>query len=196
MADLVAQNDVDDRSALLIAHARQLVPDQRARIEPARLKRARHQRQPRQQVLARALGHVPEPVMRRKIAIIVTQTRQVRLKQPEMEGLFARHAGPVPVKRYRQTRKPPDSIEREVNGIELDMRQRMQENGTPFDGGDAAVAQLGGRHEHRARWPARDQPGRRQRRIGVEGDLRGHRVQNGVLVLPGRAGECLQRQLS
>ena len=120
----------------------------------------------------------------------------MRLQQLEMTRLFLRNDDPFPIKRLRQIGKPPHRVQRKIDGIELNVRKRVQQNGAPFGRADAAIAQLRGRHQHRLARPARDRLDGLQRCVRVERKLGGHRRQNAALALPGVAGERLKGTLS
>ncbi len=105
VADLVVQDAVDDRGAGRVAGAEQLRLDRRRGVEPARLERARHQRDARQHVAARAFGHLPQRRMRREVAVREAEPVQVVAQQREVQRLLARDAGPVAVERVGQCRR-------------------------------------------------------------------------------------------
>ena len=69
MTDFVAQNHVENRRRRVIARLQQARADRRRGVEAARLERARHQRHAREHVAAGALAHIPQAVVRGKIAV-------------------------------------------------------------------------------------------------------------------------------
>ncbi len=128
MTDFVAQDDVQDRGRIRVSCGQQFVAHRRRSIQSACLERARHQRQPRQRIVAGLFGHLPQAVVRREVAVVVAQCLQVRPQQLEVQRLLACHANPLPVERDWQSVKAPDHIQRQVDGIELDMGQRMDQH--------------------------------------------------------------------
>jgi hypothetical protein len=148
MADLVAQDDVDDLGTARIAGRQQLGPDPRRRVQAARFQRAWHQRQARQQVVARAARHLPQAVVRGKVAIGMAERGQVVAQQLEVQRLLARHAQPLAIEGIGQPGKAPADVQRQVDGIQLDVRQCMQQGGAPQRAGHRALFELRVRHLH------------------------------------------------
>ena len=97
--------------------------DRRRGIQSARLQGARHQRQPRQQVVPGLVCHFPQAVMGREIAVVVAQRLQVRTQKLEVQGLLARDADPLAVERLGHAGEAPDDVQRQVDGVEFDVRQ-------------------------------------------------------------------------
>ena len=176
MADFIAQNHIQNRHRVQVAHLAQLGLNAGRDVQPARFQRARHQRQPRQQVVGGALGHVPQAVVSRKIPVLVAQGVQVGVQQLKMLGFFLRHAQPVAVKRLGQAGKAPDDVQRQVNGVEFDMRQRVDQRGAAFLRAQAALGQLAGRNQL---WAGRSAGQRRRRGEGKLGAAGCGKVQRG-----------------
>jgi hypothetical protein len=60
------------------------------------------------------------------IAVAAIERCQMGGKQRKVRRLFRRHARPVPVESHGHSRKTPYSIERKVDGVEFDVRERVQ----------------------------------------------------------------------
>jgi hypothetical protein len=83
-------------------------------------------------------------------------TSSAVLSQREMQGLLARHLEPVAIETRRHAGKTPRGIQREVDRVEFDMAQGMNHRRPPRRGAQGAAAlHLLGRHQFRARGPAR-----------------------------------------
>lgn len=80
------------------------------------------------------------------IGVAVTQRCEMRVQQLEMQRFFVRHPQPIGVIRQRHADKPVGGVEREVDRIEFDMRQRMYERGAPGQRVGAATRYLLRRH--------------------------------------------------
>ena len=169
MADLVGQDDIQYCRALGIADVVQFVADHGRGIQPARLQRARHQRQPRQQVATGALSHVPQAVVRGEIAIDMAQAGQALVQQLEVIGLFASHAQPVQVKRRRHAGETPDDVQRQVDRVEFDMRQRVQQRARPSGEAGERCRSCCGDTSRRAGRPGSARVGSRRRSVSTMG---------------------------
>jgi hypothetical protein len=106
--------------------------------------------------------------MRREVAVGEAEAMQVIAQQREVQRLLAGDAGPVAVVGVGQSVEAPDRIERQVDRVQLDVRDRMDQRRAAFGGADAALADLRMRHDQRPRRPAGDagRLGDRTRRIG------------------------------
>jgi hypothetical protein len=142
MADLVALDDGEDLDHAQIIRGPELVDDQRRGIEPARFQHARHQRHAHQRVVRGFQRHVPQPVVRGEVAVGMAQRRQMPVQQIEMQRLLVRHPQPVGVIRRRHAGKAVGGVERQVDRVEFDMRQRMNQRGAPGQGVGAAARHL------------------------------------------------------
>ena len=131
MADFIAQNHIQNRHRVQVAHLAQLGLNAGRDVQPARFQRARHQRQPRQQVVGGALGHVPQAVVSRKIPILVAQGVQGGRSAAENARLLPAPRPASRGKTRRQAGKAPDDVQRQVNGVEFDMRQRVDQAARP-----------------------------------------------------------------
>jgi hypothetical protein len=176
VADLVAQDDVEDLAGAPVARAHELGLDRRGGIEPARLQRARHEGYAREHVVPRLLRHLPQRVVRGEVAVGEAQRAQVIAQQLEVERLLACHLQPVAMERLGQAGEAPCGVEREVDRVELDVRERMQQRGPALGRAHRALGELRVRHQHGPRGPARDGSGRavagvRRRQHVVRPDL-------------------------
>ncbi|MCY1249969.1 hypothetical protein D9M72_635540 [compost metagenome] len=102
------------------------MPYLRRDIQAACFQRARHKRKPRQQVALRLLGHFPQTVVGGKISIGVAQLLQASREQVKVRGFLERYRTPVLVERLGHVRETPHDVQRQIDGIEFDMRQGMQ----------------------------------------------------------------------
>jgi hypothetical protein len=114
VADFVAQDHVEDRGGRIVACLHEPCADRRRRVEPARLERARHQRHPREHVVAGPLAHFPQAVVCREIAVCVTELGEPPAQQREMMGLFRGDLQPVRVERLAASRR--SAIRRRARG--------------------------------------------------------------------------------
>ena len=170
MADLVAQDDLQYGDTFHITNRPQLVHDRRRRIQPTRLQHTRHQRHARQQVMRCTTRHVPQPVVRGKITISENQRGETLAHQTEVIGLLRRYLDPVIVKSPRLRVKTVHAVERQVDRVEFDMRDRVQQRGMTFTMSCLAPRELGRRDELRPRRTAR----RTQRLVDIG---RRHQIQ-------------------
>ncbi|SPA24237.1 hypothetical protein CBM2637_A120197 [Cupriavidus taiwanensis] len=187
VADLVAQDDVDDGRGGMVAGAGQPRAHRRRRVEPARLERARHQRHARQYVAGGLVGHLPQAVVGREIAVGGAERGEMVGQQREVVRLFIGHAQPVAVIRGRHAGKAPGRVQRQVDGIELDMAQRVDHRRASGRGLQrAAPLDVLGRHQGRPCRSARD-------RVGGPGMDRLARFQGGIGQRHHMAIKCARR---
>ncbi len=90
--------------------------------------------------------------MRIEIAIGKTKRAQVRIEQRKMQRLFGRDLQLVAIEFARHAGETPDGVQRKIDCIELDMRQRMNQCSTAFDRIHSALANVARRHQ---RWTRR-----------------------------------------
>jgi len=72
-------------------------------------------------------------------------------------GFLGRHAQPVEVIRPRHAREAPDRVQRQVDGVELDVADRVDQDGAPLGRGGRAAPDL--------------RVGQEERPFGVAGQL-------------------------
>ena len=77
--------------------------------------------------------------MRRKIAVGIAEFGQVRVQQLKVQGFLTRNLQPVEVKGFGHAVKTPQHIKRQVDGVALDVGQRMQQAGPTFWRADGAA---------------------------------------------------------
>ena len=149
VANLVAQDDVEDGRCRLVPGGSKLGPDRRRGIKAARLQRPRHQGESGQQVTAGPLGHLPQGVVGREVAIAMTEGLQVPGQQGEMQRFLSCDPGPLPIEGCRHAGKAPDQVQGEVDGVQFNMRQRRDQRGPPFGRVNRATRQRRGIDKHR-----------------------------------------------
>jgi hypothetical protein len=138
VADFVSQNAVENFRAARIASGGQLGANAGVHVQPPGFEGARHQRHAGQNIASGFFGHVPQAVVGGKVAVFSADPAQVIAQQGEVLGFFGGHANPVAVKIFGQVLKAPNNIEREVDGVELDVRNGVQQGGVTL--GVARVA--------------------------------------------------------
>jgi len=117
MTDFVAQDDLEQGRARQVADAPQLVANQWCRVKTACFECPWHERKACQEVLTRFLGHFPQAVVGRKVAIGEAQGLQVSAQQTEMVGLFPGDTQPVTVEVAGQVVETPDDIECQIDSL-------------------------------------------------------------------------------
>src|SRR5690606_33262190 len=90
-----------------------------------------------------------------KIAILIARRGQMPTHERKVISLFAGNLQPVPVKIVRHAGKAPDDIQRQVDGIEFDMGDRVHERRFPLRGLRRAYGYLTRVYQLRALRPAR-----------------------------------------
>ncbi len=116
---------------------------------------ARHQRHAHQAGMRALLRHFPQAVVRGKVSVGNAQFGQPPAQQPEMARLVGRDAGPVEVVLRRHCAEAEGRVEREVDGVELDVRDGVQQRRAALDAAQATRWQFAGSDERRPRRSAR-----------------------------------------
>ena len=148
MANFFGQDDVQDLTRAMVAHADQLVFHPRRGVQATGLHGAGHDANARQHIGLRALGHVPQSVVGGEITVVKSHAHQVVAQQGEMLCFLLRDAHPVGVKSIRQAGKAPDSVQRQINRVELDVGDRVHQHGAAFQGGHRLGLELCMGHQH------------------------------------------------
>ena len=100
----------------------------------------------------------------------MAQAGQALVQQLEVIGLFARHAQPVQVKRRRHAGETPDDVQRQVDRVEFDMRQRVQQRARPSgEAGERCRSCCGDTSPGRAGRPGSARVGSRRRSVSTMG---------------------------
>ena len=132
MADFIGQDAVQDLGAVRVARRSKLGTDAGVGVQAARLQGAGDEGHAGEAVAGGFLGHVPQAVVGGEVAIVRAQALQVFAQQGEVLGLLGRHAQPVAVVVGGQAGEAPDGVEREVDGVELDVGDGVQQRGPAF----------------------------------------------------------------
>ena len=103
-----------------------------------------------------------------EVAVREAEREEVVAQQLEVQRFLARHAGPVAVVRVGEAGEAPDRVEREIDRVQLDVRDRMQQRGATLDGAHAALAYQGVLDEGGAGRAARDADRLVHRDRGIE----------------------------
>src|SRR5688572_16868078 len=129
VADLVAVDALEDSGAVFVAGAAEIGDGGGRHVEAARLQDQRNNGQAGEQVVRRFRRRLPQAVMGRQVAILRAQLDQARLQQREMDRLFLADLHPVIEKGTRRVggTEARNDVPGEVDGVELDMRQRVQQ---------------------------------------------------------------------
>ena len=101
-----------------------------------------------------------------EVSVGEAECLQMVAQQLEVVGLLLRDAGPLPVEGLGHGRKAPAQVESEIDGVQLDVGERVDQCGAAFGGGHRALFDLRMRNEKRA--------------LGAAGNA-------------GRLGECVAR---
>ena len=160
MADLVIVNPPQDRGALPVPDPLEPGRHLGCHIEAARLEDERHDGQPCQQIVGGRRRRFPQPVMRRQVAVAGSELGEPARQQLEMQRLFASDADPIVIegRGQRFAGKPGNDVPGEIDGVELDMREGMEQRDPP--GRRAEIAPLRhflGRAQNRSLGPCRTQ---------------------------------------
>ena len=155
MAHFVAVNHVQHAAGFRIAALFHLRAYPRRNVQPARFQYARHQRHAQQRVVGGFIRHVPQMVVRLEIAVIKAESAQPFAHQAEMVHLFLRHPHPVAHKLKRQRTETVCRVQSQIDGVELDMRNRVQHRRIAFGRVHLARRQLRRRDQNRLRRPSR-----------------------------------------
>jgi len=89
----------------------------------------------------------------------VAEVAQLRRQQAEMHRFFGRHLQPVAVIGGGHAGEAPDRVEREVDGIELDVGNGVHHRGQAVGREGRAAGHVGCRYQRRARRPPWQYPG-------------------------------------
>ena len=80
--------------------------------------------------------------MGREVTIVVAHGLQMRTQQGEVLRFFYSHLQPVKIIGVWHAAKAPDCVERQVDGIELDVRDGVQQRGQAFGGKGRALGHV------------------------------------------------------
>jgi hypothetical protein len=119
-------------------------------VEAARFEYPGDECHARKRIVRRLDGHLPQAVVRRKIAVVAIERPQVIAQHAKVQGFLHGDRKPVAVVLDRQAGKAAYGIEREIDGVELDVRHCMNERCVAFAGGSASTREFARMHEGRA----------------------------------------------
>ena len=127
-------------------------------IQPARLQHHRHNRQPADEIIRRIFGGAPHAGVGWHGTVMAAQCFKTVADQVEMLGFFVRGFDPVVIKsrRHRMTRKPRDQVPVQIDGVELDMSDRVQQGDASGQGAGAAARNLARRQKLGPFGPSRE----------------------------------------
>jgi len=132
MTDLIVVNDAEGRSAFFVARRLQFFDHAWGHIEPARFEHQRGQRQAGGQIVLGVLCGHPQTIVCGEIAVDSSQICKSFHYEKKMTGLICTHAypianegGPGVVGYGRVAAKSGEKVERQINGVELNMGHRM-----------------------------------------------------------------------
>ena len=151
VSHFVAVDDVQHRAGFFIATLRHLGANGGGNVQPTRFQHARHQRHPQQRVIRRFVCHVPQMRVRGEVAVVVAMRVQPRAHQGKMLAFFFGHLQPVCRKRRGQRAKAIRCIQRQVNRVKFNVRNRVQHRRVAFGGAGFALVHRRGGHQLGAR---------------------------------------------
>ncbi len=150
MANFVAQDDVQNIRSGGITVAAQFALDVGCYIETACFQQTWHQRHAGERVMRGFFGHFPKAGMRGEVTIVFAKATQVVAQQAEVISLFSRNAQPVGIKLSWQSRKTLHCIQRQIDCVELDMREGVNQRGMIFRAVELSSRHAAGRGKLRA----------------------------------------------
>jgi hypothetical protein len=101
---------------------------------------------------SRVFSHISHrTVVRGEVTVVVAQALQVIVQQGEVLRFLECHPHPVAVEVRRHPGKAPDGVQREVDGVELDVADRVDQCGAACHGERRALRHQRGRNQVRLR---------------------------------------------
>ena len=131
MADLVAQDDVEDLDRAQVAGPRAALACIGGVASSPRASSVRGTSAMRAMMSPRgALGHRPQAVVGREVAVVVAELScRCSRSSVKCSASSAATLQPVAVVGVGHAGEAPDRVERQVDGVELDVRHRVQQRG-------------------------------------------------------------------
>ena len=126
MTNFVVKDSLQDSRAIFTSLRANTLERGRGNIKPARLQHHRHDRQSRSDVMSGILRRAPQAVMDRQRSVSAIQRFELACDQREMHRLIGGDTQKIidELPLHCGT-EATGHVEREVDGSELDMRQRM-----------------------------------------------------------------------
>ena len=158
MGDFLIENDLQQIGALRVSGTLEFGDHRRRHVEAAGLQHHGHHGEAGEGIHRRFRRRLPEPVMRRQIAIVDAERVEARLQHGEMARLVIRHANPVVEKSRRPiigSTEPADQIPGEIDGVELDMGDGVEQGDAPAQTAGAAARHMARREQARGFGPRR-----------------------------------------
>jgi len=147
MADLVTQDHLQHGHGVLIPPGTEFLHDSRRHVQAPGLHHPRHQRHSQKGILRRLLRQLPKTAVGRKITVVVSELPQPIPHQPEVEHLLSRYPEPVFAERLRHLLEAHHRIQRQVDGIELDVGDGVKHGRTPLGGTQPASGHFPRRYQ-------------------------------------------------
>ena len=175
MGDFIVKDSLQDPRAGFVPPAADAFEGVGCHIQPACFEHHRHHGQPRRDIVPRFKGGIPQPIVGREGAIMRSQAAQPACEQREMHRFVCCDREKVGNEARSHLRPEPSGhVEREVDGDEFNMGERMPQRDPPAFG--ARLVALG----HAVGWQQFGlcRPGRTIRHGAVEDEFQfiGHPV--------------------
>ena len=127
MPDFVVKDSFQNARAARIVGLSHPVQHQRGDVEPPRFEQHGNNDEPRCGIVPGLVRRFPKTTVRRQGAVVAAQRAQVPVEQDEMHRLVRRDREEIAYEGLAHFRpEPAGHVERQVDGDEFDMGQRME----------------------------------------------------------------------
>lgn len=141
VANFIVKNATQDAGAALIAGLLHPLDRQRCNVQPARFEHHRHNREPGGDIVAGIMRGPPQAIVGRQGAILAAHGPQMPVEQREMHRFISGDFQKIANESLAHPgSKPARHIEREVNGDEFDMGERVEQRDPALERLSAAAA--------------------------------------------------------